>query len=71
MNKGASGQQEYDEQDEGGGNDEAEPISGENASKAQPLAHIFGEQVARKLFSKTWQFRDEALNEIENMVCRD
>ncbi len=32
---------------------------------SQPLIDIFGEQVVRKLFSKTWQFREEALNIIE------
>jgi hypothetical protein len=32
---------------------------------SEPLIDIFGEQVIRKLFSKTWQFREEALNIIE------
>jgi len=29
------------------------------------LIDLYGEQLVRKLFSKTWQLREEALNEIE------
>jgi|LauGreDrversion4_2_1035121.scaffolds.fasta_scaffold109820_3 hypothetical protein len=35
---------------------------------ARPLIQIFGEQVVKKIFSKTWQFREEGLNEIEQML---
>lgn len=35
---------------------------------ARPLIQVFGEMTVRKIFSKTWQFREEGLNEIEQMV---
>ena len=35
---------------------------------ARPLISVFGEPTVRKLFSKTWQFREEGLNEVEQMV---
>ena len=35
---------------------------------ARPLIQVFGEPVIRKIFSKTWQFREEGLNEIEQSV---
>jgi hypothetical protein len=35
---------------------------------ARPLIQVFGEPTVRKIFSKTWQFREEGLNEIEQMV---
>lgn len=35
---------------------------------ARPLIQTFGDHVIRKIFSKTWQFREEGLNEIEQMV---
>ena len=35
---------------------------------SRPLIQAFGEQVVRKIFSKTWQFRDEGLNDVEQMV---
>lgn len=40
-------------------------------AKAQPIINTFGEMVARKLFSRTWQHRDEALNEIENTLLHE
>jgi hypothetical protein len=35
---------------------------------ARPLIQVFGEPVIRKIFSKTWQFREEGLNEIEQSI---
>jgi len=29
---------------------------------------VFGEAITRKIFSKTWQFREEGLAEVENMI---
>jgi hypothetical protein len=51
--------------------DEAEPLTAEHASKAQPLIQVFGEQIVRKLFSRTWQLREEGLGDIENLILRD
>ncbi len=34
--------------------DQAEPLKGDNAVKAQPIVNAFGEMVGRKLFSRTW-----------------
>jgi hypothetical protein len=35
---------------------------------ARPLIAAFGEPIVRKIFSKTWQFREEGLNDIEAMI---
>jgi hypothetical protein len=32
------------------------------------LIQVFGEGLTRKIFSKTWQFREEGLAEVENMI---
>ena len=49
-----------------GVSDEVGEISAENLKVAMPLINCFGDLVIRKLFSKTWQHREEALNEIED-----
>lgn len=49
----------------------AEELSAENRKAAQPLIEMFGEQVVRKLFSKSWQLREEALGEVEDEVLNN
>ena len=39
--------------------------------EAQPLIDAFGEMTVRNLFSKTWQNRDQAIEEIENIVLNE
>jgi aspartate/tyrosine/aromatic aminotransferase len=34
------------------------------------LIIVFGDKLVRKIFSRTWQLREEGLNEIENLVER-
>ena len=41
-----------DKKDIGG---EAEPLSNEDRKVAGPIIDAFGEEVAKKIFSKTWQ----------------
>ena len=43
-------------------------MSAEDRKVAQPLLDAFGEVNIAKLFSKTWQLREEAINEIEDEV---
>ena len=45
---------------------EAEPITGENAINAEPLIRFFGEEHVRKIFSKTWQNRDNGIKALED-----
>ena len=35
------------------------------------MVAVFGEPSVRKVFSKTWQFREEGINNIENMILND
>jgi hypothetical protein len=49
----------------------AEELSAENRKAAEPLVDMFGEEEIRKLFSKTWQLRDEAISSIEAMVMNE
>ena len=35
------------------------------------MAMVFGEPLVRKVFSKTWQFREEGINGIENMILNE
>lgn len=49
----------------------AEELSAENRKAAEPLVDMFGEGEIRKLFSKTWQLRDEAISSIEAMVMNE
>lgn len=46
-----------------------EQLSAAARKEAATLIELFGEMIARKLFSKAWQNRDEALREIEDLVC--
>ncbi len=39
-----------------------EALSGALASEAEPVIDMFGEEIARMLYSKQWQHREEGLN---------
>ena len=69
-NAGANQMSEYpDGEDPNQGvSDEVGEISAQNLKVALPLINCFGDLVIRKLFSKTWQHREEALNEIEDLA---
>ena len=43
-------------------------LSHENRKNASQLIDAFGEEVVAKLFSKTWQTREDALNQIEDLT---
>ena len=45
---------------------EVEFLTGENAKLAEPLIPIIGEDIARRLFSKTWNLREEALKILDH-----
>ena len=49
----------------------AEELSGDNRKAAQPLIDMFGEDVVKKLFSRTWQLKEEGLGEIEDEVLNN
>lgn len=49
---------------------EAEGLSLEATKKAELMLPFFGEQLCRKLFSKQWPLREEALKEIEGAISR-
>lgn len=36
-----------------------------------PLIQLFGEDSVRKIYSRTWQYREEGLNEIEGMLLNE
>lgn len=50
---------------------EAEDIVGDNIKLAEPLIPIFGESTIKKLFSKNWSNRENALIEAEEMLSSD
>lgn len=70
---GGAGNQmtEYPEEDPRNHELAAEELSGDNRKAAQPLIDMFGEQVVRKLFSRTWQLKEEALGEVEDEVLNN
>lgn len=43
-------------------------LSSENRSAASLLIDVFGENDVKKLFSSTWQLREEALQSIEDKI---
>jgi len=45
-----------------------EQLTADTRKNSQLLIDTFGEMLVRKLFSKTWQLRDEALADIEDEV---
>ena len=38
---------------------------------AEPLIDFFGEIVIRKLFSRTWNLREEGIKDIENLIMQE
>lgn len=46
-------------------------LSADHRKAAEPLIDMFGEADVTKLFSKTWQLRDEAISSIEAMVMNE
>jgi hypothetical protein len=50
---------------------EAEPLSSENKKLAEPLIPVIGEDLASRIFSRTWNNREEGVKTIENEVKLD
>ena len=50
---------------------DVEQLTSDVRKEAQPLIDAFGEMTVRKLFSKTWQNRDQAVEDIEQIVLAD
>jgi hypothetical protein len=44
---------------------EPEPLNAQSMSKADSLLPHLGEDIVRRLFSKTWQFRDDGIRKVE------
>ena len=42
-----------------------EPIAADKRGIAMPLVDVFGEPVIRKIFSRTWNLREEGIGEVE------
>lgn len=47
---------------------DGEPIAGDKRAIAEPLIHVFGEEICRKIFSKTWNLREEGLAMLEEKM---
>lgn len=45
-----------------------EPITPKDMAAAQPLINIFGEPPIRKIFSRTWNLREEGISEVEEFI---
>ena len=58
--------EEFDEDDELNG----EPITPAMMAIAAPLIELFGEPVIRKIFSRTWNLREQGIAEIEEEILR-
>lgn len=58
--------EEFNEDEELNG----EPITPAMMAIAAPLIEIFGEPVIRKVFSRTWNLREQGLAEIEEEIMR-
>ena len=58
--------EEYNEDEEVNG----EPIAPAMMAIAVPLIEVFGEPVIRKIFSRTWNLREQGLGEIEEEIMR-
>ncbi len=58
--------EEFDEDEELNG----EPITPAMMAIAAPLIELFGEPVIRKIFSRTWNLREQGLAEIEEEILR-
>lgn len=50
---------------------EVEELTGDRIMQAQPLMAVFGPDDVKKIFSKTWQLREEGITSIENMVINE
>ena len=50
--------EEYTDEDAKNG----EPISADKKGAAQPLINVFGEQLVRMLFSRTWGLREKGID---------
>ncbi len=51
--------------------EQAEEIEGKHMKTAEPLIAVFGEETIRRLFSKKWQNRAKALEEIEQFTIQN
>ena len=58
--------EEFNEDEEING----EPIAPAMMAIAAPLIDVFGEPVIRKIFSRTWNLREQGLSEIEEEIMR-
>jgi hypothetical protein len=58
--------EEFNEDEELNG----EPITPAMMAIAAPLIDVFGEPVIRKVFSRTWNLREQGLAEIEEEIMR-
>jgi hypothetical protein len=66
-----AGKNQISEYAEGYNEEEAkdgEPIAADKRAIAEPLIDVFGEQIVRKVFSKTWNLREEGLALLEDKM---
>ena len=62
---------EYPEGEDPKGNlNEVEPLSNEDRKNSFLIIDIFGEDIAQKLFSRTWQVKEEGLNILDDILMR-
>jgi hypothetical protein len=61
-NPGANQMSEYPEGQEAPLVSDAEELSPEDRKLALPMINMWGEEVMQKIFSRTWQLREEGLD---------
>jgi centrosomal protein CEP104 len=51
-------------------NNGPESLGVQQSKQSEPFIHILGEDLCKKIFSRTWQFREEGLGEIQNELSK-
>ena len=59
---------EYPDGQEGPLVSEAEDLAHEDRKLGQPMIEMWGEELIQKIFSKTWQLREEGLDSLEEEI---
>ncbi len=50
---------------------EVEDLTGDKIVQAQPMIAVFGATDVKKIFSRTWQLREEGINNIESLILNE
>ena len=69
----APGQIYEEDDDDGvpkGSSNSPEPLGPQQNKFAEPFIHILGEDICKRIFSKTWNFREEGLGQMQSELTR-